>query len=222
MKKLIITCALALLVLVPATSRADEGMWRVIGDKAAEADLVCHPASQTSIPSPGPDIPIPVAEQATDTLASEGGDVQLIRELFLYCTRGRIIDKQTVCRADPVQAILIEEALYFGLVQDEIVIYEGLGGAGIKVDEADFVKTVADKKLGITQTLYELETRPGTVGPYGLDISGSGIKYVNAVVARREDKVAVRSDASPEWGERRGLRHVGNTTGGLVILQYAV
>jgi hypothetical protein len=63
---------------------ADEGMWRVIGDKAAEADLVCHPASKTSIPSPCPDITIPVAEQATDTLASEGGDVQLIRELFLY------------------------------------------------------------------------------------------------------------------------------------------
>ena len=116
----------------------------------------------------------------------------------------------------------MEEALYFGLVQDEIVIYEGLGGAGVKVGKADFVKAVADKKLGIAQTLYELETRPGTVSPYGLDISGSGIKDINAIVARSKDKVAIRSDASPEWGERRGLRHVGNTTGGLVILQYAV
>ena len=104
------------------------------------------------------------------------------------------------------------------LVEYDLVVDEGFGNSGAKVRDAHFVQAVADKQFGIADIFYELEIRTAEVGAYGFDIPGRSVQDVDAVVAGGECEIPVRSHASPERGERRGLRHVGQLSGRFVIL----
>ena len=180
---------------------ADERIRLVVGDETAEAGLIGHPAPEATVPGARPDIAVAVAEQAADTLAAEGGGVQLVRELLLDRLGRGVVDEQAVGGADPVQSVLIQQALDFRLVQDHLPVYQGVRGSGIHVCLADFVNAVAQKQPAPTYIFYLLEGGVGTVGPDAADISARGVKQIDIVVARREDEVPVGCHAGHIGGE---------------------
>ena len=196
---------------------AGERMGRIVGYEAAEPGLIGHPAPEAAVPGARPDVAVAVAEQAADTFAAEGGDVQFVGKLLFDRAGGGIVDEQAVGGSDPVQAVLIQQALDLRLVQDDFFVDQGLGLARFQVRQADLVDAVAEEQPVPVQILDELEGSVRAVRPDGLDGSSGGVEEVDAVVAGGEGQIAVRGHAGPEGGERRGLGHVFQLAGILVV-----
>ena len=180
---------------------ADKAVGRVVGDETAETFFIGHPAAESTVPGAGPHVAEPVLGKATDAFRSEGGDTYLVGELLLQRARDRIVDQKTVSGADPIKSVVVQQALDLSFVEDHVGVDYRFSGSACKVDDADFVHSVAGKQARLADALHVTESGLAAVGPDRPDVSGDCIQKVNPVVKGGEGDLAVVGDAGAVRGE---------------------